>query len=411
MSSLEQSATTPRAPSVFANTYFRNLWIGGTVSALGDQFYLVALPWLVLQLTGSNLAVGTVLMCAAIPRAVLMLGGGAVSDRIAPRRIMLTTASTRTIFVGAVGVLVWLHVIQLWHLYVLASAFGIADAFGLPAMQSLLPQLVEREQLPSANAAFQSLYQIATMLGPAPAGIVIKALGTAWAFLIDAVSFLFVLAPIYGLPRTKPTPKPRQEGKHFGHDILDGLHYVWRDAAMRGLLILMTGVNLCMSGPIIVGLAALAKFRFGTPTAFGALISAWSGGALVGSLVAGTRKQRTHRGWTMILASAVVSLAIATIGVLPNELSMAAALALAGLVGGYNNVVLISWFQQRVEHAFMGRVMSVLMFGWVGLMPVSYPLAGALAQWSIDGMFVIAGLTAAGIAALCALSPSLRRVD
>src|SRR5437764_9115257 len=121
-----------RRKSVFANAYFRNLWIGGAVSALGDQFYLVALPWLVLQLTGSNLAVGTVLMSAAVPRAVLMLAGGAVSDRIAPRRIMMTTVSSRTIFVGAVGALAWLHVILLWHLYVLAFAFGVAGEFGLP---------------------------------------------------------------------------------------------------------------------------------------------------------------------------------------------------------------------------------------------------------------------------------------
>src|SRR6476469_8686114 len=104
-----ETTAAERAPGIFANPHFRNLWIGGGVSAFGDQFYLVALPWLVLQLTGSNLAVGTVLMCAAIPRAVLMLGGGAMSDRIAPRRIMLTTASTRTLFVAAVGVIVWLH--------------------------------------------------------------------------------------------------------------------------------------------------------------------------------------------------------------------------------------------------------------------------------------------------------------
>ena len=409
MTTLEAGA--PRAQSVFANAHFRNMWLGGAVSAFGDQFYLVALPWLVLQLTGSSLAMGTVLMSAAIPRAVLMLGGGAVSDRIAPRRIMLTTASTRTIFVAAVGVLVWLHAIQLWHLYILAFAFGVADAFALPAFQSLLPQLVQRDQLPSANAAFHSLFQIATMLGSAPAGIVIKTLGTAWAFLIDAVSFLFILVPLYGLPRTKPAPKPRAEGKHFGHDILEGLHYVWRDPAMRALMIVMTGVELCVSGPIIVGLAALAKFRFGTPTVFGLLISAWSGGALVGNIVAGTRKQRTHRGWTMIIASGVVSLAIAAIGVLSTQLSMALVLAVAGVVGGYNNVVLISWFQERVEHALMGRVMSVLMFGWVGLMPVSYPVAGALAQWSIGGMFLICGLTAVAITALCAISPNLRRVQ
>lgn len=397
--------------SVFANAHFRNLWIGAGISALGDQFYLIALPWLVLQLTGSNLAVGTVLMCAAIPRAVLMLGGGAVSDRIAPRRIMLTTVSTRTIFVSAVGVLVWFHVVQLWHLYLLAFAFGVADAFGLPATQALLPQLVEREQLPAANASFQAGYQTATILGPAPAGIVIKALGTAPAFLIDAISFLVVIVPIYGLPRTKPEPKPRAEGKHFGHDILEGLHYVWRDPAMRALTLLMAGVNLCVTGPIIVGLAALAKFRFGTPTAFGVLIAAWSGGALLGSITAGTRKQKMHRGWTMIIAFAVVSLGIAALGVLSTELSMGLVLAVTGILGGYNNIVLISWFQSRVEHAFMGRVMSVLMFAWVGLMPVSYPVAGALAQWNISGMFLIAGLTAAGITGLCAFSRNLRAVQ
>ena len=113
----------------------------------------------------------------------------------------------------------------------------------------------------------------------------------------------------------------------------------------------------------------------------------------------------------MIVASAAVSVAIATIGVLNTELSMAIVLALAGIVGGYNNIVLISWFQERVEPQFMGRVMSVLMFGWVGLMPVSYPIAGALAQWSISGMFLSCGLAALAITMLCALSPSLRRVE
>jgi MFS transporter len=397
--------------SVFANKHFRNLWIGGSISALGDQFYLVALPWLVLGLTGSNLAVGTVLMCAAIPRAVLMLAGGAISDRIAPRSIMLRTASTRTIFVALVGVLAYFHVIQLWHLYVLASAFGIADAFGLPAFQKMIPSLVEREQLSSANAAFQSMYQLATMIGPAPAGAMIKAVNIAWAFFVDAVSFLFILAPIYTLPRVAPVPKPRVEGKHFGHDILEGLQFVWRDPPLRGLTILLAGVNLCVAGPIIVGPAALGKFVFHSPAAFGVLISCWSAGAVAGSIISGVRKQKTHRGWTMLILSAVVSLGIGSVGLMSTQLAMAAALAVAGVAGGYNNIVLLSWVQGRVEPAFMGRVMSVLMFGWIGLMPVSYPVAGALAQWSISGMFVICGLTGAALAALCAISPALRQVS
>ena len=364
-----------------------------------------------LQLTGSNLAVGTVLMCAAVPRAVLMLAGGAISDRIAPRSIMLRTASTRTIFVALVGVLAWFHIIQLWHLYVLASAFGIADAFGLPAFQKIIPQLVEREQLSSANAAFQSAYQLATMIGPAPAGMLIKVFNIAWAFIIDAISFLFILGPIYALPRTVPEPKPRVEGKHFGHDILEGLQFVWRDPPLRGLTILLAGVNLCVAGPIIVGPAALGKFVFHTPTAFGVLISCWSAGAVTGSILSGVRKQKTHRGWTMLALSTVVSLGIGSVGLMSSEAAMGAVLAVAGIAGGYNNIVLLSWVQGRVAPEFMGRAMSVLMFGWIGLMPVSYPVAGALAQWSISGMFVISGLTGAALCALCAISPDLRRVQ
>src|SRR5882724_2744471 len=90
-------------------------WGGATISLLGDQFYLVALPWVVLQLTGSGVAMGTVAMAAGIPRAVLMLLGGAVTDRTSPRRLLMATACARTIFVAAIGALLWTQQLQLWH--------------------------------------------------------------------------------------------------------------------------------------------------------------------------------------------------------------------------------------------------------------------------------------------------------
>lgn len=113
----------------------------------------------------------------------------------------------------------------------------------------------------------------------------------------------------------------------------------------------------------------------------------------------------------MILASAAVSLGIASVGLLSNAVAMGAVLALTGVIGGYNNVVLISWVQARVEPNFMGRVMGVLMFCWTGLLPVSYPLAGALAQWSVSRMFLTCGLAGAAVAALAATAPDLRRVQ
>src|SRR5262249_31110540 len=139
---------------------FRMFWIGSAISLLGDQFYLVALPWVVLQITGSAIAMGTILMAAAIPRAVLMLIGGALTDRTSPRWIMMSTASARTVLVAAIGVLLWAHRLQIWELYVLGFAFGVADAFSMPAASTFLPSLVKREQMVAATSVFQTTAQL-----------------------------------------------------------------------------------------------------------------------------------------------------------------------------------------------------------------------------------------------------------
>ena len=201
--------TRPASP--LRTPHFRNLWLGSTVSLIGDQFYLVALPWLVLELTGSGLAVGTMLMVAAVPRAVLMLMGGALSDRFAPRRILLATTWIRTVLVAIVAIVTWMHWVQLWHLYFLSALFGTADAFALPASQALLPTVVERDQLTSANAMFSGAMQASVLLGPAPAGLVIGAWGIATAFFVDAASFLFAIVPLAALP---VRPLPTESANH-----------------------------------------------------------------------------------------------------------------------------------------------------------------------------------------------------
>ncbi|HEY6357335.1 MAG TPA: MFS transporter, partial [Vicinamibacterales bacterium] len=165
------------AGSPLRNRYFRLLWAGRAISALGDQCYLVALPWLVLQLTNSGVALGTVMMTGAIPMVVLMLVGGVLSDRFSARRILIATTCARTVCVAIIGTLVALHAAALWQIYVLALAFGIADAFAAPASQTLVPSIVDAEQLPAANSVTQSTQQLAMIIGPAPAGLIVKSLG------------------------------------------------------------------------------------------------------------------------------------------------------------------------------------------------------------------------------------------
>src|SRR5258708_11698390 len=214
---LMAAATVPTAnvPITHDEHPMRNpnyrLWlIGGTISLLGDQFYLVALPWLVLQQTGSAVAMGAIMMAGAIPRALLMLVGGAVSDRMSARKIMIATAAARTIFVAVIGVLVWLRVLQIWELYALAFAFGVADAFAVPAQTAYMPALVKREQMVAARSVSQSTAQITTIIGPVPAGLVIKTLGVAWAFFLDAISFLFIIGSLLKLsdpPKSHADPE------------------------------------------------------------------------------------------------------------------------------------------------------------------------------------------------------------
>src|SRR5579864_501081 len=261
---VEALAAKPEHP--LRNPNFRLLLTGGTISLLGDQCYLVALPWLVLQMTGSAVAMGTMLMAAAIPRAVLMLMGGALSDRISPRKIMMITATARTVYVGVIGLLVWLHVLRLWELYTLSFLFGVADAFSFPAGQTYLPSLVKREQLVAANSVLQSTAQLTTIAGPAPAGIAIKALGIAWAFFLDAISFLFIIAALWFLP-DPPVQSAAKTKRSMLPSILEGLAYVRRDVPLRSMMLLAAIMNLCISGPMGVGLPYLTKNRFGSASA------------------------------------------------------------------------------------------------------------------------------------------------
>jgi len=377
---------------------FRRLWIGSAISLLGDQFYLVALPWVVLQITGSAVAMGTILMTAAIPRAVLMLMGGAMTDRISPRRILLGTALARTVCVGAIGALLWFNVLQIWQLYLLGFAFGVADAFSMPASSAFTPSLVEKDQLVAANSLSQMTSQLTTIVGPAPAGLVIKSLGAAWAFILDAVSFLFIVAALWSLP-----DPPRAEARvrpPLWQSVLDGIAYVRRDVALSSLMVLAAMINVCVSGPMSVGLAYMAKTRFGSPAAYGFAISALAAGGLVGALIAGVWKIK-RRGPFLLAAATLIGCCVASMGLLASVTAIAGVLALMAAAAAVTNIHLASWMQARVEPAVRGRVLSVLMLAAVGLLPISLAGAGLLAAWSITGMYLLAGgamllVTAAG---------------
>jgi MFS family permease len=391
------------------NSNYRLLWIGGTISAAGDQFYLVALPWLILGLTGSGAVLGTIMMVGAVPRSVLMLIGGAVTDRFSPRKIMMTTASCRTVLVAAIAVLIWIHRMELWQLYALAFCFGVADAFAAPAAQTFLPSLVAPEQLPAANSVSQATGQVLTLTVPAPAGLIVTALGTAWAFFIDSVSFLFILAALWKLP-DPPKPASGAVRKNMIRSILDGLLYVKNDVLLRSFMLVVAVLNFCVAGPFGVGIAFIAKKQFGSPSDYGLLVSSLAAGGLSGLLLAGVWKLR-RRGLLLLAVSATIGVSMAVIGLLVHLWSLMALLFLVSAASGFLNVQILTWFQQRVERAMLGRVMSVMMFAAIGLMPFSLAAAGAAIQWSVRGMFAVAGTAVLVVTIAAALHRPVREIE
>jgi MFS family permease len=349
---------------------------------------------------------GTILMAGAIPRAVLMLMGGALTDRISPRKIMMNTALARTVCVTVIGLLVWSQLLQTWELYALAVAFGIADAFAAPAAQAFLPFLLKREQLVAASSVSQSTVQLTMVVGPTPAGFVIKALGLAWAFFIDAISFLFVIGALLQLP---DPPLAQAAKKAVWHSIMEGIGYVAKDVPLRSLMLLAAAMNFCLAGPITVGLAYVTKTTFGSAAALGIVLSAVAAGSLGGALLAGIWKIR-KRGLLILSVSAILAACLGSIGILGNLWMITAVLLVMGASAGLANVNISAWIMQRIDVTVRGRVSSVLMLASVGLTPVSLAVAGLLIAWNVKSMFLLAAGLMLLVTSIAAFQKSVREI-
>jgi MFS family permease len=380
---------------------FRLLWIGESISLLGDQFHFIALSWLTLQITGSGLALGTVLMIGAIPRALFMLFGGALSDRLSPRRIMIISNISRAIVVATIALMVFFKVVELWHLYILSITFGIADSFFHPAFNALIPRVVDKDKLEAGNAILRGTHELSFLIGSAPAGVLISAVGMDLAFGIDSVSF--VLAAIFLSMMTRPKGRTMLSAdelhisnkpirlKNIISDVREGLKYTFGKPTFRAFIIAIAIIDFCFAGPIDVGLAWLSDNRFvGGATAFGVILSSFGGGAVIGTIIAGTIKFK-RRGLLLASTGALLGVGLGVLGIVPDVLSAVILSIPMGIGVGIFNILLITWFQKEAPSRMIGRIMGLLMFASVGVMPFSFAISGMLVDVHAPIMFAIAG--------------------
>ncbi|MFC5436068.1 MFS transporter [Rhodanobacter umsongensis] len=412
--------------SLFANPNFTLLFGGSTISAIGDQFTLVALPWLVLKLTGDPAALGLVLAAMALPRAAFMLIGGAVVDRMSPRRVLLGARGINALLVSLLAVLVLAGAIQMWMIYAIGLGIGLSTAFAYPAGSAILPQLIQPQQLQPANALFMGMRQLSMIVGPAIAGLLIStgahaghgngvadSSGLGLAFGTDAVSFLFSLGSLM-LIRIHSDHHPKVSVGSVLANVASGIRNIWADLPLRAFILYAAVVSVFVGGPIQVGLPVLADTRLDLGAAsLGILMAANGGGMLLGSFLSGiTAKLVRGRLGLMVLGiDSLAGLALVAMALVHSTLAGAVLLASVGVLAGIAQIAIVSWIQRRVAPEMMGRTMSVLMFTFMGLGPLSAAIAGNLLKMiSLATMFTAAGLTLTAIALSCMTNPALRSI-
>jgi MFS family permease len=399
-----------------ANRNFRLLWLGENVSLLGDQFYFVALPWLVFQITGSALAFGTILMVGGIPRAIFTLIGGAVADRFSARAVMIVSNLLRLAIIALLTLIAASKATQLWMLYAITLGFGVVDAFFHPAYRAMIPIIVEKEDLKASNSLMLGTSQLAFVAGPGLAGVLVHNAGVVASFTFDAFTFLFtaimllLMRPAALLQnRAKSEAAPKRTG--LLTEIGEMLALVRHDKRLLTLVGVIAAINLLFVGPFVVGSATLSQVRFEEGSAaFGAMLSTFAIGVLIGTLAAGVvHPQRPGLVSLLMIASQGVLMAI--IGC-TSVLVLACSLwILIGCSAGFGNVNAITLTQKHVPPQMMGRVMSLIVLAEVGLTPISNALAGVLGELNVTALFVGAGGLLSMVALLAALNPEMHAIE
>ena len=423
MNTMTQTSTTSPFGEVWGNCNFRLLWIGEGISVLGDHFYMIALPWLVLQLTGDSLAMGTVLALSAIPRALLMLVGGAFTDRFSPRSLMLASNAARFVLVSILTILVFTNSVEMWMLYTLAILFGVADAFFYPAQSSMAPQLVKKDHLQVANSLIHGTMMLTMLAGPVLAGLLIATLGDghtesanmqgiAAAFGLDALTFLVSLITLIFIKALQN--ESTEAGENILESIRSGLNFVWNDIPLRAFFFVVAAVTFFFNGPFNIGVPLLADTRFPEgAVAYGTILSTWGAGSLIGMALVGMlpRPNPKRMGTVLLSLVSVMGIGLALLGVSASTLIAAVIGLVLGTVNGYINVFFTTWVQSRAPKAFIGRLMSLLMFSSTGLFPVSMALAGAASRVDVTLLLTFSGGIVALLGLVMTLNPTVRSME
>jgi MFS family permease len=380
---------------------YRLYFAGQVVSVSGTWMQQVAQGWLVLRLTNSGVALGTVTALQFVPVLLFGAWGGVIADRFDKRRLLLGTQSVAGVLALVLGLLTLTGDIRLWMVYLLAAALGCVNAVDNPTRQAFVREMVGPTDVPNAVSLNSVTMNASRVIGPAVAAILIVSVGLAPCFLINAASYGAVLV---GLSLMRPEELlgtgtvARAKGQ-----LRAGLRYAWSTPELRNPLLMMVVIGT-LAYEFQVTLPIMARFTFhGGAGAYGVMLSCMAGGAVVGGLAVASRERPTPR--SLLVAAVAFGVLILGVAAAPN---LAVALVLLVLMGGASISFIAlsnSTLQLRSDPAMRGRVMALYAVAFLGSTPIGAPIVGAVAQaWGAR-----AALALGGAATLVAASATARR--
>jgi len=356
---------------------FRLFLMGQFVSAIGTWMTFTATGWLVWQLTRSGSALGINAALQFGPMLVIGAFGGVLADRFDKRRILIVTQSLFAVVSVVLAVLVATNVITLWMVYTLSVVYGCITAIDNPSRQSFYVEMVGEQSLTNAVSLNSAAFTGARVIGPAIAGLVIAGAGMAWCFVLDAVSFMFVLGALIAMRPAEFHKQPRSTRERGS--LVAGMKYVWRtDELRRPLIVLAIMFTFVFEWQVLMPLLAEVSFNAG-PREFGLLSAAAGVGSLIGAVT--TAHANAHPGmrrlgvFSMLVGGSMVLVALApTLGFAMLTMVPLGYTAMCFMINGNTMLQLNAAPQAR------GRVMALYGIVFLGSTPIGAPIAGWLGE-------------------------------
>lgn len=384
----DQPALMAVSPSQDGGTFsalrhrnFRLFWLGALVSNLGGWMQVVAQNWLVLSLTGSPFLLGLVSFIGNLPMLVLSLLGGVVADRNSRKTVLLITQNAQALLMLLMAALSFFNIINIWLVIIITLGIGIVQAFNSPAYQTIMLDLVPKNDIMNAIALNSFQFNLTRVIGPGIAGVLVTLVGVSVCFFLNSLSFLAVVVALFMV--RLPAPTRIVVKRTVLQEIQESLGYLKSNIALSGLLMIASLMSLFVV-PYLTLLPVFVQQVFkGGPEDYGILLSAVGVGALIGALLVARISSRLRRkslfmNWGMlIMVSGLLLFSLSS-----NLVLAMVALAFAGGATVTVNTTLNTIVQSSVPDELRGRILSIWTLCSVGFMPLGNLQSGIVAeQW------------------------------